>query len=483
MYSADKFNDAFFFGMDCISLLTGRTPPDELRGVLWWRSALALLLSGLAGCLAPTQDLGTVSTVLRQRSGHGLGATNTATGRYPEGVILEDGLGEDEAVTIALSNNPTFRELLTDLGLAQGDLIQAGMLPNPHLAMLVPVGVKPLELTATYPLQILWLRPRRVSVAVLDLDRTAERLVQSGLDLIRDVRLAFTEVALAGERLTVADETLAISQQIADLVQARSRAGDASELEAATSRLEALQLQEQRTRLEADRAIAMKRLRSLLGLGEQPWPPPRLIDAPLARLDIPPALLITNALTFRPDLRAAELGMEAAGERIGLARAEVVTMIAAGINVKEVGSERVNGPALDLLVPIFNQNQGGIALSRARFEKAVLQYATVRERIVLEVREAHLRWLQAETSLDQWDLQILPGLQDMVGGAEHAFAAGNVSYLFVLESSRRLADARLRQAAARAEVRRARAELERSLGGRLPDPNPARTTTPALQTP
>lgn len=450
--------------------LRHRHPSHTLEGVAqhsrWIRSGLACLLIGLAGCVTPDRSLGTLSHDLEQRTGHGLGETNSATGRIPELMTPADGLTEDQAVTIALSNNPAFRELLTDLGLAQADLVQAGMFPNPRLSMLVPVGVKPLELTATYPLEVLWLRPRRVRAAVLDLDRTADRLVQTGLDLIRDVRLAFAEVLLARERIVVANETLSISHQIADLVGARFQAGDASELEASTSRLEALQLQEQKTRLEQDLEIAGNRLRSLLGLGFQPWPPAKLIDTQLTPLDAEPSLLITNALASRPDLRAAELGMEAAGQRIGLARAEVFTL-AAGINVKDVGTDRVTGPALDLAVPIFNQNQGGVAIAKARFEKAALQYATVRERIALEVRESHLRLLQAQTSLNQWDLQILPGLRDNVGGAERAFAAGNVSYLFVLESSRRLADARLREASARADFRRALAELERSVGQRL----------------
>lgn len=434
---------------------------------------IRILLIGLpvliGGCVTPRQNLSSVSGDMELRTGHGIGPTNSAHGRLPEELTLSGGLSDDQAVTIALSNNPAFRELLTELGLSQGDLILAGMLPNPRLAMLVPIGIKPLEMTALYPLEALWLRPRRIRTAALDLDRTADRLVQSGLDLIRDVRVAFADVILARERIEVAEETLQISHQIADLVDSRFRAGDASELDASTSRLEALQIQEQRTRLQRDLEIGENRLRSLLGLGLQPWPPPHFIESPLPPTPSDPSRLVTNALASRPDLRAAEMGAEAAGLRVGLARAETFTL-AAGVNVKSVGSERVTGPALELAVPILNQNQGGMALARARLEKAILQYATVRERIAMEVREAHLRTVQARESLDQWNGQILPGLRENVSRAELAFAAGEVSYLFVLESSRRLADARVREAVSRVDFRRAVAELERSVGQRL-DPD------------
>src|SRR4030095_13838662 len=71
----------------------------------------------VTGCVAPRQDLHTISKGLEQRSGYGLGETNRAEGQLPADITLADGLTEDEAVTVALSNNPAFRGLLPDLGL------------------------------------------------------------------------------------------------------------------------------------------------------------------------------------------------------------------------------------------------------------------------------------------------------------------------------------------------------------------------------
>ena len=145
------------------------------------------------------------------------------------------------------------------------------------------------------------------------------------------------------------------------------------------------------------------------------------------------------------------------------------------MNEKNVGSgssqEFLPGPTVDLNVPILNQNQGGIAQAKAKFEKAARQYYTVRDRIVLDVREAHTRLAQAQESHDQWREKILPPLEESLRQAEKAYQGGNVSYLFVLETNRRLYDARLKNTTAVAEVRRATAELERSVGGRLEGAN------------
>ena len=432
--------------------------------------ALSLAGVGLAGCMSPREDTGKVSAGLEQRTGHVL--TNAQPGQLtlPSTVSLDDGLSEDEAVTLALWNNALFLETLADLGLSRADLVQAGLLPNPTFSMLIPVGAKPLELTAKYPFEILWLRPRRVAAAKLDYERTAQRIVQSGLELIRDVRVAFADLSLANQRLALAEETSTLNQSIAGLSQARLSAGEASELEAGTAGVEVLQAQEQVARLKQDARISRERLRHLVGLAPEQWTA-RVVETPLpSRVDPDLGLLVTNALAARPDLKAAEIGLEAAGKRIGLARAEVFTL-AAGINAKETGSgankEFLTGPTLDLVVPILNQNQGGVAQAKAKLEKAARQYHTVHDRIVLEVRESHARLAQARESHDLWSGKILPPLEESVRQAGKAYEAGNVSYLFVLETSRKLYDARLKGAAAAADLRRATAELERSVCQRI----------------
>lgn len=433
-------------------------------------SALAVVSALSSGCVSTRKDVNPVFAELEQRSGHVV--TNSRPGElvWPATVSLEDGLSEDEAVTLALCNNAAFQETLADLGLSHADLIQAGMLPNPTLSLLIPVGAKPLELTARYPFEILWLRPRRVVAARLDYERAAQRLVQSGLDLIRDVRVAFADVTLSDERNKLAAETLSLNARIAELSQARLRAGDASELEASQADIDTLQAREQLARTKQDAALARERLRHLLGMGLGQWTEKLAASALPARTEWTVDLLLTNALAARPDLRAAEIGLEAAGKRIGLARAETFTL-AAGINGKDVGSgaskEFLVGPSLDLAVPILNQNQGGVAQARARLEKAARQYYTVRDRIVLEVRESHARLAQAQESYDQWEQRILPPLEESVRQSEKAYAAGNVAYLFVLENNRKLFDARAKAASAAADLRRARAELERSAGQRL----------------
>jgi outer membrane protein, heavy metal efflux system len=93
--------------------------------------------------------------------------------------------------------------------------------------------------------------------------------------------------------------------------------------------------------------------------------------------------------------------------------------------------------------------------------------AALRDRVALEVREshtAHASAVEARTA----HRETLSILEEAALRAERAERAGDQSMLAVYESRLRLIDCRIREADARAEVRRTFAQLERSVGGRLP---------------
>ena len=214
--------------------------------------AAVTLLSFLIGCASvrPGSDRNCVSADIAQRTGFPLGPAACPDELiWPNGAALEDGLTEEEAVLIGLWNNAAFQETLADLGIAHGDLIQAGLLPNPEVVYFFPVSEKPFKYLIDMPIEAIWLRPIRIAAAQREADRVCERLTQSALDLVRDVRQAHADVLLAQGRLAVAEEALRIRSRIAELAKARLEAGDISGQEAATARIDALLAEQELTRL------------------------------------------------------------------------------------------------------------------------------------------------------------------------------------------------------------------------------------------
>ena len=121
--------------------------------------------------------------------------------------------------------------------------------------------------TASLPLEVFWQRPRRVAAAKVDLERVAESLVQTGLNLVRDVRVAHAELTLADDRARVASESLRQRTEVAQIVEAKLRLGDISELETGAARLDARQAEELAARTNSEAKLAKDRLRFLLGMG------------------------------------------------------------------------------------------------------------------------------------------------------------------------------------------------------------------------
>lgn len=434
------------------------------------RWALAVLtIASLTGCRTPhAADRNCVSKQLIVRSGLELGP-RSCPGQIvlPNGASLLDGLSEDEAVIIALWNNALLNELLADLDVARGDLVQAGLLPNPEVVYFFPVTDKPYKYALDFPLESLWLRPIRVRAAARESSRVSQRLTQSGLDLIRDVRQGFADALLARGRLEVAQQSADMRSEVLRLAEARLQAGDISVQETVTARIDMLRARQELSRAGFDVVLAEERLRNLLGVGDDRTPL-RLIASPL-----PPTIplhvdtLVAEATSTRPDVISADQNVAAAAERVRLSRVGWVRFL--GILDATSGTRTGHefGPALRMTLPIFNWNEGSIIRAEAELERARRQRQTVHNQVVMEVYQAHARVEQARAELDVLDRQVLVEAERSRTRAEGAFREGDAAYIIVLETIRQVLDSRLRQQQLHADLRRAWADLERSVGRRL----------------
>lgn len=318
------------------------------------------------------------------------------------------------------------------------------------------------------PIQAFWQRPRRVAAAQLNLEMISAGLVQSGLNLVRDTRLAHAELVMAQERARLDSEAVKMLSEIADLTAKRETAGDISELEARLVRIDAINAANRVSRSQRDLELALERLRVLMGAGDEFSNLKAVADVPGPEILPEGSQLVEEALSSRPDLRAAELGIEAAGERAGWERTRIFNLVAPELSTKEVGSTGFKtGPGLSLEIPLFDRNQGGISRAEAELRQATLHYLEAAEQVKFEVRSSRIRVLQARESLDRLRRKVLPVLRETVDLAEKAYANGNISYLDLQAAKRPLLDSLLTKELAVLDLRRAQAELERAVGRQL----------------
>ncbi len=426
-------------------------------------SACAALL--FAGCAArSSQDRASVSGKVQERTGHGLAQPGAS---LPASVDLTDGVSEDDAIAIALWNNSGFQAELARLGIARADLTDSKFLRNPFFSLLFPLGPKQLEATVSWPLEQLWLRPRKMRIAQKELDRVTETLVQQGLNLMRDVCQAHAAALAAEREKDLAGERAAVELQIAEIMSARLRSGDISEREFGQAQLAALEAQEASNEAVRNSQLAMEKLRGLLGWSEA-GTEFRLADSGGSVFTLSAAeALLKDAFAARPDLRAAELAIEAAGERAKLEKSRIFT-ITAVLDMNGEGKQGFEaGPGLQTEAPIASLNNAGRARAAAELEVAMKRYAATRQQIAEEVRSSLARYQAATEAADRWTRQLLPRGEEELRLSQKSYEAGDASYLATLQS--RVAWLALRKRALQATTERVQAQidLERSVGHRL----------------
>ena len=236
-------------------------------------------------------------------------------------------------------------------------MIEASQLRNPILSLLFPWGPKQFEATLQLPIDAIWQRPKRMKAAGLDADAVAARLMADGLGVMAQARNAYLAATAADARVRVATESAELWGRLRSIADARLREGDISEFEARSIRSEAAMADAFARGADGDKEISRLELENILGSG---LPGSAALtpvdDLPLSQCEATDTL-ITDALASRPDVRAAELAIEAAGARVGLEKSKILT-ITASLDANGEGKEGFEmGPGLGLDVPL-NGNGG-----------------------------------------------------------------------------------------------------------------------------
>jgi cobalt-zinc-cadmium efflux system outer membrane protein len=431
---------------------------------------IAVAFVAASACAIPrAPDRGRIATALTERTSVDAKGLGTASREWatPPGTSLGDGLAIDEAVAIALWNNPDFQVTLTDLGIARADLIDAGLLRNPVFSLLFPWGPKQLEFTLNWSVDALWQRPKRIEDARLNAEAVAEALVGGGLHLVADVRLAFFETLVAERRLNLATELAGVAAQAAKLAEGQLRAGDISEFDARLAMTDAVRLEAARLTRATARDLARVRLRSLLGIvGSEPVV--TLVEPPSAVTDAcgSSAAILESALAARPELRAAELRIEAAGARAGLERSRILALTASlDANAKGVEGFEM-GPGLSVEIPVLSQNEGRRARAAAEVEQAARRYLSVRNSIAAEIATAFAGLTEARATALLLGDDVAASLAAARQQAERLYTAGEISLLDLLQTRQRLIDIESTRVDAAFGVNRAVVRLEQAAGRR-----------------
>ncbi len=207
-------------------------------------------------------------------------------------------------------------------------------------------------------------------------------------------------------------------------------------------------------------------------LGRTPGAPLRA-EGPLL-LPEPPgtqAELLQQALELRPDLKAAEAGLEVARRRLRLVRAERLlpeVEVAASYEEDHGLEEREWRGILDLEIPLplFNRRQGDVETALAEERRQEAQIALIRAQIGTEVATAFEQFQGSKQIVEQYVQSILPQQEQNLRLLREGYTLGQFGLTDLLLAQRELTDVRFDYLEAIGEFNSAVAELRRAAGFR-----------------
>jgi cobalt-zinc-cadmium efflux system outer membrane protein len=350
-----------------------------------------------------------------------------------------------EEVAEAARNHPELLAAASRVDEAAGAARESGQYPNPVLGLALgrAEGIEGGEEEDVWDIElklpVLPLGEYRNGARAAEAEHAiAVREAEVGrLEVLRDLKEAFLRVAYGQESLSVLE---ASSDQLATLVgvaRKRVEMGEARPMELSRLEIEAgraeLALAEVREDVRAGKKVLNLWLRSEL-------PENYRVEADLSDLPrIPPVEeAVEAALARHPEVGSANLRVQAAEARLAAQRwARFPEMEIGGFYEKEPDARSFGG-TLELHIPIWNWNSGGIARARAAEKTARHRLDARLAEVEAATRESHAAAVSAYARVLGFRDEILPRAVEVAGAMETMYRVGEADVMNVLDARRKL---------------------------------------------
>ena len=368
-------------------------------------SACTLIISGCAAYhplpLSKRATLADYVTDLRHVLPRYAPSTDSKT------IDVDKPLSPDQIGLLAILNDPELLSERGEYGLAQANLVQSALIPNPSISLGYAALLGGPGTAAAYTASLaqdiasLVTYRGRVAAARTGVAKVNADLLWKEWQVAQKARLLSVDIYW-GDRVIASTET-----ELASIAQTVAKVRDAVDsgvmsLTALTPLLASESSTEQS--LASLRLTQLKNWANLNGLlGLKPGvrfviTKPRL-PAPPEHLDV----LIAGMPTRRPDLIALQLGYRSADENVRTAiLGQFPAFILGGTWGSDTSRVRTAGPTVTFDLPIFNRNQGNITTAQATRLLLHEQYqsrldSAVSNILALQAQSRHTEALLART--------------------------------------------------------------------------------------
>jgi cobalt-zinc-cadmium efflux system outer membrane protein len=406
-------------------------------------------------------------------------------GRYVDPAA---GVPLDRAVAQALEQEPGLRASRSEVDVARGMRMQAGLGPNPTISF--SQQEEPAGMDSQTHLEIVWplglfRKAGRVGVVDREIEASRHAVADRERLLAAEVRSKYGDIAVAIRELAVLDNLFDAASTQHALVAARVDQGGAPPLERDMLKVELQRLESERLLQSGTVERAMIELKRLLGIAADAQLTIRDDLEQLVRSETAVPLSTGSAaiVETRPDVETAQSLVQVADARIERARRDGrfdvslfggYTRMDAGFPQRALGTAGVLEPIRSLFhyvaagatvtVPLRDRNQGEIAAARGQRAGASARLDAARLSAQAEIAAARARDERARQAVAIYTSDATQLAKQNLTVLRQAYELGRATVFDVLAEQRRYLEVERAFTNALKEAYEARQSLRRALG-------------------
>lgn len=359
------------------------------------------------------------------------------------------------ALQRALAASPRLTAAERDVGIATGQHLQAGALPNPELSYEqdnsfgsgVYRGTRSAETTlqVSQLFELFGKREARISAGLAGVDVATIQRKATRLEILSETAIAFVNVLGLQLRIQILNEQVAAIDKIAPLLQRRVEAGASSVAETGRADVASSLVKADRERAKAVLASARRELAVLMGDTAPKF------SAVSGRLDVtgrPPTFQsVVAAIDANPQLVRWTAVYAQRNAELLLARLKPYPDVRLSAGWRHFNDTRDDAVRLTLSVPIplFDQNQGNILSAQENLAKVRAEREANRNTLIVVAGRAYDSLQGSLRELAVLRETAIPKARQASDAISDGYGQGRFSLLEVLDAQSSLTQARLRE--------------------------------------
>ncbi|MDD1522449.1 MULTISPECIES: TolC family protein [unclassified Bradyrhizobium] len=467
----------------------------QCRPISVWVALLSstLLLSGCAS-FSPDSGMGVVASVADHaikkdvvaiRTGEEADWAHNSIQR-----LLRGTLNVDSAVQVALANNKGLQAAYNELALAEADMVQESLPPNPtfSLSRITGNGASEIERQIVGDILALARLPLRSEIAGKRFRRAQLRAALETLRLASEVRRAYYRAVAANGLVGLLSDAKATAESTALLAKKLGETGSINKLDQAREQVFYAEATADLASLHQEAANSRERLIRLLGLwgGDLNFKLPSSLPA-LPRKPRALPWIEVDAVTHRIDLQMARMELDVVATSLSLTKA---TRFVTLLDVAEISRRtrdpesppfRERGFDVQFQIPIFDGGEVRVRQATEIYNQAFNRLAEQAVNVRSEARDAYRGYRSSYDIASHYQREVVPLRQIIREEMQLRFRSMQVDVFALLVEARQRIAALRAAIEAKREFWLANADLQDAVnGGRANDgPSESRRTITA----